>query len=109
LIESEAAIWKRIETRNLEAHIVAHAHSNGAGPEEIGLDAWKQVLERAAATCKEPVRMPRLRRAGAWRGLVRQCVAVEHNNLFEMGRDRFRRGEASHSCANNDGLLQNRI
>ena len=109
LIESEVAIRKRIETRNLEAHVAAHAHSNGAGLDEIELDAWKQMLERAAATCKEPMRMPRLRRPWARRGLVRQCVAVEHNDLFEMGRDGFRRGEASHSGANNDGLFQNRI
>ena len=109
MIESEVAIRKWIETRNLEAHVVAHAHSNGAGLDEIELDAWKQMLERAAATCKEPMRMPRLRRAGAWRGPVRQCVAVEHNDLFEMGRDRFRRGEVCHSGADNDDLLQNRI
>ena len=109
LIESEIAIRKRIETWNLEAHVAAHAHPNGAGLYEIELDAWKQMLERAAAACKEPMRMPRLRRAGAWRGLVRQCIAVEHDDLLEMGRDGFRRGEASHSGADNDGLLQNRI
>ena len=53
--------------------------------------------------------MPRLWRPWAWRGPVRKCVTVEHNDLFEMGRDGFRRGEASHSGADNDGLFQNRI
>ncbi len=55
------------------------------------------------------MRMSRLRRPWAWRGRVGQSVAVEHNDLFEMGRDRFRRGEASHPGANNDGLFKNRI
>ncbi len=58
---------------------------------------------------KESMRMPRLRCAGARRGLVRQRVAVEHDDLFEMGRDGFRRRETSHPRADNDGLLQNRI
>ncbi len=53
--------------------------------------------------------MPRLRRARARRGRVRQRVAVEHDDPFEMGRDGFRRGETSHPRADNDGLLQNRI
>jgi hypothetical protein len=109
LIEAEVALRKRVETRNLEAHIAAHAHPNGAGLDEIELDAWKQMLERSAAACKEPMRMSGLRRPQARRGLVRQRVAVEHDDLFEMGPDRFRRGEASHSGANNDGLFQNRI
>ena len=51
LIEAEVARGKRIETRNLEAHVVAHAHPNGAGLDEIELDAWKQMPERAAAAC----------------------------------------------------------
>ena len=49
MIESEVAKRKRIGTRNLEAHVSAHAHPNGARLEEIELDAWKQMLERAAA------------------------------------------------------------
>ena len=53
--------------------------------------------------------MPRLRRPGARRGFVRQRVAIEHNDLLEMGRDGFRRGEASHPGANDGCLLQNRI
>ena len=100
---------KRIGTRNLEAHVAAHAHPNGAGLDEIELDAWKQMLERAAAAREEIMRVSRLRRPRARRGLVRQCVAVEHNDLFEMGRDGFRRGEASHPGADDDGLFQNRI
>jgi hypothetical protein len=109
LIESEIALRKMTETRNLEAHVAAHAHSNGAGLDEVELDAGKQRLERTAAAREETMRVPRLRRPWARRGPVRQCVAVEHNDLFEMGRDGFRRGEASHSGADNDGLLQNRI
>jgi len=109
LIESEIALRKMTETRNLESHVAAHAHSNGAGLDEIELDAWKQRLERTAAAREEIMRMSRLRCPRALRGLVRQCVAVEHNDLFEMGRDGFRRGEASNSGADNDGLLQNRI
>ena len=62
-----------------------------------------------AAARKEPMRMSRLRRAGARRGFVRQRVAFEHDNLFEMGRNGFRRGEASHPGANDGCLLQNRI
>jgi hypothetical protein len=53
--------------------------------------------------------MPRLRRPQARRGLVGQRVAVEHDDLFEMGRDGFRRGEASDPGANDGCLLQNRI
>jgi hypothetical protein len=53
--------------------------------------------------------MPGLRRAGAWRRRVRQCVAVEHKDLFEMGREGFRRRKASHPRADNHGLFQNRI
>ena len=34
---------------------------------------------------------------------------VEHNDLFEMGREGFRRCEPSHPAAHNDGLFQNRI
>jgi hypothetical protein len=109
LIEPEVAIRKRIETWNLEAHVVAHAHSDGAGLYEIELDAWKQMLERAAATCKEPMRMPRLRRPGAWRGLVRQRITVEHDDLLEMGRNGLRRGETPYSRADYDGLFQNWI
>jgi hypothetical protein len=44
LIESQVAIRKRIETRNLEAHVAAYPHPNGAGVDEIELDAWKQLL-----------------------------------------------------------------
>jgi hypothetical protein len=86
LIESEVAKRKRIGARNLEAHVSAHAHPNGARLEEIELDAWKQMLERAAAARKKIMRMSRLRRPWARHGPVRQCVAVEHNDLFEMGR-----------------------
>jgi cytochrome c2 len=39
----------------------------------------------------------------------RQSIAVEHDDLFEMGREGFRRCEACHSGANDDGLFQNRI
>ena len=53
--------------------------------------------------------MPRLRRARARRRRVGQSVAVEHDDLFEMGRYGFRSGEASHPGADDDGLLQNRI
>jgi hypothetical protein len=109
LIESEIALRKMTETRNLEAHVAAHAHPNGAGLDEVELDAGKQTFERTAAAGEEIMRMSRLRRPWARRGPVRQCVAVEHNDLFKMGRDRFRRGEASHSGANNDGLFKNRI
>ena len=105
LIEPEVACGKRIGTRNLEAHVPAHAHPNGAGLDEIELDAWKQRLELAEAAREEIMRMSRLRRPWARRGPVQQCVAVEHNDLFEMGRDRFRRGEASHPGADDDGLF----
>ena len=109
LIEAEVALRKRIETRQLEAHVAAHAHPNGAGRNEIELNAGKQTVERAMSAGKEPMRMPRLRRAGARRRCVGQGVAVEHNDLLEMGRDGFRRGETSHPRADDDGLLQNRI
>jgi hypothetical protein len=82
---------------------------NGVGLDEIGLDAGKQTFERAAAARKEPMRMSRLRRPQARRGRVWQSVALEHDDLFEMGHDGFRRGEASHPGANDDCLLQNRI
>jgi hypothetical protein len=62
LIESEVSMRKRIRTRNLEAHVAAHAHPNGARLEEIELDAWKQMLERAEAAREEIMRMSRLRR-----------------------------------------------
>ena len=58
---------------------------------------------------EQPVRMARLRRAGARRGRVGQNVAVEHDDLFEMWRYGFRSGEASHPGANDDCLLQDRI
>ncbi len=109
MIESEVALRKRIETRNLEAHVAPKAHPNGAGLDEIELDAGKQMLERAVSARKEPMRMSRLRRPQARRGRVQQRVAFEHDDLFEMGRDGFGRGEASHPGANDDGLLQNRI
>jgi hypothetical protein len=109
LIETEVALRKRIETRNLDAHVAANAVTNGAGLDEVELDAGKQTFERAAAARKEPMRVPRLRRAGAWRGRVGQSVAVEHNDLFEMGRDGLRRGEASDPGANDGCLLQNWI
>jgi hypothetical protein len=109
LIESEIVLRKMIETRNLEAHVAAHPHPNRAGADKIELDARKQMFERAEAAREEIVRKSRLRSSWARGGPVRQCVAVEHNDLFEMGRDGFRRGEASHSGADNDGLLQDRI
>jgi hypothetical protein len=68
-----------------------------------------QLRERVAAARKEPMRVSRLPRAGARFGRVEQSVAVEHDDLFEMGRNGFRRREASHPGANNDRLLQNRI
>ena len=108
-IEAEVALRKRIETRNLLSRVAAHAYPNGAGLDEIELDARKQTLERAMSAREQPVRMARLRRAGARRGRVGQNVAVEHDDLFEMGRYGFRSGEASHPGANDDGLLQNRI
>ncbi len=67
------------------------------------------MLERAAAAREKIMRMSRLRRPWARHGPVRQCVAVEHNDLFEMGREGFGRCETSHPGANNDGLFQNRI
>ena len=109
LIETEVALRKRIEARNLEACIAANAHPNGAGLDEVELDAGKQTFERAAAAGKEPMRVPRLRRAETRRGHIGQSIAVEHGDLFEMGRDGFRRSKAPHPCANDDGLLQNRI
>jgi hypothetical protein len=109
LIETEVALRKRIEARNLEACISANAHPNGAGLDEIELDAWKQKLERSAAARKKSMCVPRLRRAETRRGRIWQSIAVEHGDLFEMGRDGFRRSKAPHPCANDDGLLQNRI
>ena len=53
--------------------------------------------------------MSRLRRPWSRRGAVRQRIAVEHDDLLEMGRNGLRRGEASDPGANNDGLFQNRI
>jgi hypothetical protein len=109
LIEAEVALRKRIETRNLVARVAAHAHSNGAGLDEIELDAGKQRFERAATARREPMRMPRLRRARARRGRVGQSVTVEHDDLFEMERYGFCSGEAPHPGANDDCLFQNRI
>jgi hypothetical protein len=97
------------ETRNLEAHVAAHPHSNRAGRDKIEFDARKQMLERAAAAREEIVCMSRLRSSWARGGPFRQRIAVEHDDLLEMGRNGLRRGEASHSGANNDGLFQNRI
>ena len=62
MIESEIALRKMTETRNLETHVAAHAHSNGAGLDEIELNAWKQMLERAASAREKIMRMSRLRR-----------------------------------------------
>jgi hypothetical protein len=109
LIESKVALRKRIETRNLESHVAAHPRSNGASLDEIELDAWKQRLERTAAAREETMRMSRLRRPRARGGPVRQRIAVEHDDLLEMVRNGFRRGEASHSGADDHGLFQNRI
>ena len=109
MIAAEVALWKRVKTRNLEARVAAHAYPNGAGLDEIELDAGKQTLERAMSASEQPVGMAGLRRAGARRGRVGQSVAVEHDDLFEMGRYGFRSGKASHPGANDDGLLQNRI
>jgi hypothetical protein len=109
LIEAEVALRKRIETRYLEAHRAAHARPNGAGRNEIDLDAGKQTVERAAAACKKQMRVPRLRRPQARRRLVGQRVAVEYDDLFEMGCDGLRRREASDPGADNGCLLQNWI
>ena len=51
LIEAEVALRKITETRNLEAHVAAHAHSYGAGLDEVELDAGNQMPERSAAAC----------------------------------------------------------
>ena len=59
MIEAEVALRKRIETRNLVARVAAHAYSNGAGLDEIELDAGKQTLERAMSAREQPMRMPR--------------------------------------------------
>src|SRR5580692_8859468 len=84
LIEAEVALRERIEARRLEAQVAPNAHPNGAGLDEIELDAGKQTFERTVSARKECMRMPRLRRAGARRGRVRQRVAVEHDDPFEM-------------------------
>ena len=109
LIETEVALRKRIEARNLEACISANAHPNGASLDEIELDARKQKLERSAAAGKKSMCVPRLRRAETRRGYIGQSIVLEHGDLFEMGRDGFRRSKTPHPCANDDGLLQNRI
>jgi hypothetical protein len=104
-MEAEVAPRKGIETRNLESHVAPHAHPNGARRDEIALDAEEEMVERAATTRQEPMRMPRLRRPRARRGRVRQSVALEHDDFFEMGRDGFRRGEASHPGAKDGRML----
>jgi hypothetical protein len=109
LIETEVSLRKRVETRYLEACIAAHAHPNGASLDEIKLDAGEQTFERAMSARKESMCMARLRRARARLGRVGQSVAIEHDDLLEMGRDGLGRGEASHPGADDDGLPQNRI
>ncbi len=109
LIETEVALRKRIEARNLEACISANAHPNGAGLDEIELDAWKQMLERSAAARKKPMCVPCLRRTKTRCRHIGQSIAVEHGDLFEMGSDGFCGSKAPHPCTNDDSLLQNRI
>jgi hypothetical protein len=89
LIETEVALRKRIETRNLEAHVAANAHPNGAGLDEIELDAWKQMPERAAPARKEPVRVPRLRRAGARRGHIGKASRSNTVTFSKWGATAF--------------------
>jgi hypothetical protein len=105
LIETEVALRKRIESRNLEAHVAANAVTNAADRNEIALDAGEQTFKRAMSAREESVRMPRLRSSRARRGGIRKSVTVEHDDLLEMGRRGFRRCETPYPRANNDGLL----
>jgi hypothetical protein len=50
--------------------------------------------------------MSRLGRPWARRGCIRQRVAFEHDDLFEMGSSGFCCGEACHPSANDYCLLQ---
>ena len=45
-LEAEIALWKRAETRDLEAYVAAEANPNGAGRDEIALEAGKHIFER---------------------------------------------------------------
>jgi hypothetical protein len=102
LIEAEVALRKRIEARHLITEIQSNAHSSSASLDEIAIEAGKQRVERAKSAGEQPMRVPRLRRAGSRRGHIRQCVAIEHDDGFKIGRDGFRRGEASDPRADHD-------
>ena len=78
---------------------------DGASFQKIASDAGEQRFERRRASGKQGMRVPRLRRSGSRIGSLRQRVSVEHGDLVEMGRDRFRGGEATHSCSNNNGMV----
>ena len=51
----------------------------------------------------------RLRRADARGRRVGQCVTVQDNDPFKIGRDRLSRGKAPHSGAGDNGPLRHSL
>jgi hypothetical protein len=63
LVISEVALRKRIETRQLQAHIAAKPYPDGARVHEIDLERREQTIEGEVSAGEQRVRMAGLRRA----------------------------------------------
>jgi hypothetical protein len=69
----------------------------------------KQLAERALAAGQQSMNVPRLGYAGSVRGVRRQRVPFQHDDMLEMMDESARRCQTTHTRADNDGLLANKM
>lgn len=108
-VEAEVAPGERLGSRSVQSNVATAPHGDGAGIDEVKLDAREERLQRFLASREQRVGVSRLRRSGARRRPFGQRVAIEHENLFEIGRDALRRGQASHAGSDDDGVFCEQI
>ena len=92
-----------MQVRELVADVDPGPQWHRARRDDVVLDAVEQLDEGAHAGQQQHVQMPALRHPGAGYRLVRQVVAVEHDDVVEELGQRRRRGEAADAGADHDG------
>jgi hypothetical protein len=95
-VETEVALRERIEARLFVSERQAGPSFDSARFEEVDSEIGEQRFEGRRASGKQGMRMPGLRRSGSDVGSLRERVAIEHSDSVEIGRHRFRGGEAAH-------------
>ena len=102
---AEIALWEGIVARPLLANIETGPERHGSRLREILLEPREQLAEGALAAEQQRMRVPRLRRSRAIRGLRGQSVALQNNHLIEAVGECPRGREPTHARADHDSLL----